>query len=200
MASVERNTTLNARVSAWTLVIGTFFQALLSTSSLPLTPMHLLALAIITTGAWAFVDEMGAHKPLVRAGFVVFCGAAFARAIALIDVSSASLGRFYLLYAYASMLAMFMWSVAYLHRQRTLKVAGSVGVLASLAPIAALIAGHIFVGAGALFGIDALMPASEGANLTNYAAINAVDYLLCGWAVVTAWFLLSGRIHDGASV
>jgi hypothetical protein len=42
--------------------------------------------------------------------------------------------------------ALLLWSVAFLHRQRSLKVLGAVGLVASAAPIAKLIVGHLAVG------------------------------------------------------
>lgn len=124
------------------------------------------------------MDEMGTRKPLVKAGFVAFCGAAMGRLMALIENSGPFAGRFYLLFAFAALLALFFWSVAFLHRQRDLKAVGAVGVLASLAPLAALVAGHLVLGVGAFFGIDALMQAVDGGPLNNQAAIRAIDGLI----------------------
>jgi uncharacterized membrane protein len=188
-------TTLNARVSAWCLVTGAISALVLSLQSQPLAPLRLLTLAVITIGAWAFCDEMGMRKPLVRAGFVSYSIAVLARSIALIEPHSQAVGRYYLLYAFAILSSLLIWSVAYLHRQRDLKVAGAVGALVSVAPIVALVAGHIAVGAGAAFGISSLLAATEGAPLSDFSAVNNIDYIFGIWGFVTAWFLLSGRIR-----
>ena len=63
-SDTTERTTLNARVSAWCLVAGAIAALVLSLQSPPLTPLRLLTLAVTTTGAWAFCDEMGMRKPL----------------------------------------------------------------------------------------------------------------------------------------
>jgi hypothetical protein len=189
---------LNARVGAATLMAGTLFQLALSHATVPLVPLKLLALGILATGIWAFADEMGTRKPLVKAGFIAFVSAVFARSIALVVAPDAQAGRFYLLFAFAALLALFLWSVAFLHRQRDLKLVGAAGVVATLAPLGALIAGHLILGLGALFGIDALMRAAEGQALTDLTAIRAIDMLILLWSAFAAWFLISGRIRFDA--
>lgn len=192
---MAQNISLNARIGAIALIGGTLLQLGLSHATAPLAPLKLLALGILTMGIWSFVDEMGTRKPLVKAGFVAFGAAAFARVAALVMAPQAVAGRFYLLFAFAALLALFFWSVAFLHRQRDVKVAGAAGVVFSLAPIAALVAGHLVLGLGALFGIDALMRGAKGQALTDLTAIRAVDMLILLWSGFAAWFLLTGRIR-----
>jgi hypothetical protein len=189
---------LNARVSAVALVVGTVALLALATQKYSLAPLRLLTMAVLAFGAWAFCDEMGMRKPLIRAGFVAFMFATFARASAVVDIHSESLGRFYLLYAFGLMVAMLLWSVAYLHRQRELKVAGALGALVSITPIVALVVGHIALGAGAALGIGSLLAATEGAELKDLSAITTVDAVFGLWAVVTAWFLWRGHIRGSA--
>jgi hypothetical protein len=174
--------------------------ALIILSVLPnsLAPLRLLTLAINVFGVWAFCDEMGMRKPLIRAGFVVFVLAGLSKAIALTEPHSPDLGRLYLLYAFALMFSLLFWSVAYLHRQRELKVVGAIGALASMAPILALVLGHIAVGAGTVFGIGALMAATDGAVLSDFSFIKTVDCMFAIWCLVGAWFLWRGHISSPA--
>lgn len=187
--------TLNARVGASLLMAGCLMQLGLSHAQAPLVPLKLLALGVLTTGGWAFADEMGTRKPLIKAGFVAFIASVFAKAIALVSAPHAITGRFYLLFAFAALLGLLLWSVAFLHRQRDVKVAGAVGLVTALAPLGALIAGHLVVGFGAWFGIDALMRAAEGQVLADLAAIRAVDMLTLLWSSFAAFLLLTGRIR-----
>jgi hypothetical protein len=189
---------LNARVSSVALVSGTVGLLGLAMQSYPLAPLRLFSMALLAFGAWAFCDEMGMRKPLIRAGFVAFIFATFARASAVVCLHSDSLGRLYLLYAFGLMVAMLLWSVAYLHRQRELKVAGALGALVSVTPIVALVVGHIVLGAGAALGIGSLLAATEGAELRDFSAINVVDAVFGLWAIVTAWFLWRGHIRASA--
>ena len=93
-----------------------------------------------------------------RAGFVFF---AMAIAIAKVQltpgVAAKLVGRYCLLYAALLLLALLFWSTAFLHRQRTLKAIGAVGVLASIVPIIALVVGGRLLGVG-----DDLMAAFPG--------------------------------------
>jgi hypothetical protein len=189
---------LNARVSSVALVVGTVALVGLAAQKSSIAPLRLLPMAVLAFGTWAFCDEMGMRKPLVRAGFLAFMFATFAPASAIVDVHSSSLGRLYLLYAFGVMIAMLLWSVAYLHRQRELKVAGALGALVSVTPIVALIVGHIALGAGAAMGIGALLAATDGEELRDFSAINTVDSVFGLWAVLTAWFLRRGHIRASA--
>jgi hypothetical protein len=198
LISAKDKPSLNARVSAAALVVGTLSLLILASVDNSLAPLRLLTLGVLTFGAWAFCDEMGMRKPLIRAGFVAFIFAIFARSYTLMEPYSDSVGRFLLLYTFSLMTAMLIWSVAYLHRQRDLKYAGALGALASLAPIAALILGHIALGAGAVFGFGSLLASAQGGELDDLSGINTIDFMFGLWSLVTAWFLWHGHIKSTA--
>ena len=185
---------LNAKVGAVALTVGSLAVVGLGQIPMTLAPLNLLALGVLTLGAWAFGDEMGLRKPLNRGGFVVFIAAMFARIHPLLEPQSPVQGRYFLLYAFALLLAMLLWSVAFLHRQRDVKAAGAVGALVSVAPIVALIAGHLAVGAGAFAGIRALMAATDGAALTDLSSIHTIELIFALWSLTTARFLWRGDI------
>ena len=190
--------TLNARVSAWSLATAAVAGLVLSWRPESLVPIRLFAASLALLGIWSFCDEMGMRKPLVRAGFVAYSLAALARLLALMDPQSHAVNRHWLLVAFGMACSMLLWSVAYLHRQRELKAAGAIGALAAFAPIAALVAGHLVVGAGAALGAGALVSAAEGAPLGDLSALHYLDRLFGSWCVATAWFLLSGRIRSSS--
>lgn len=184
----------HARQSAVALMLSALALLLLPLANHPLTPLRLLSLGICTFGIWAFCDEMGLHKPLNRAGFVAFAMAILGRVIGLVDNHSAALARFHVLYAFGLMLALLLWSAAYLHRQRELKWVGAVGAMASLLPILLLLAGHLALGAGALWGFGALMSAVEGGAMQDNAALQWIDAVFAVWLLVTAVLLWTGKI------
>ncbi|WP_223248358.1 hypothetical protein, partial [Sulfurirhabdus autotrophica] len=126
---------------------------LLSHIDTSLAPLRILTLTVAAFAAWAFCDEMGLRKPLNRAGFIFFTIAAITKVQISLGIATEFAGRYYLLYAAFLLLAVLFWSIALLHRQRELKVIGAVGVIATLAPIAAIIVGHIVVGLGAALGV-----------------------------------------------
>ena len=191
-------TSLNAKVGAVTLAVAAFSNLLLSHFSTPLAPLRLLSLALAAFASWCFCDEMGMHKPLNRAGFVFFAIAVAAKVQIVIGVAAEFAGRYHLLYATLLLAAMLFWSVAFLHRQRTLKVVGAVGVLTSLVSIIAVVVGHIALGAGAALGVGALLSATEGAAPTDLAFVTLIERMFGLWGYLTAWFLWRGHIRSSA--
>jgi hypothetical protein len=193
-----RATSLNAKVGAVALAVAAFLTLLLSHFSQPLAPLRLLALALAAFAAWSLCEEMGMHRPLNRAGFVFFSIAVVAKVQIALGIAPAVVGRYYLLYAAFLLVALLLWSVAFLHRQRTLKAAGAVGVLASLAPILALLIGHVAVGTGAVLGVGALLSATEGAAPVDLSYVTLVERMFGLWAYLTAWLLWRGHIQSPA--
>ncbi len=187
---------LNARVAAVAIFAGSIALALLAFIEPVLAPLSLLTLGIITFGIWAFSDEMGIRKPLIRAGFVAFIFAVFAKSSALLQISSPDLARDYVLYSFALLIAVTLWSIAFLHRNRDLKVVGALGVFTAVAPIILLLVGHVIVGVGAAFGIAALFAATAESGAIRFAVVDNIEFLFSLWGIVASVMLWTGRIHD----
>ena len=190
--------TVNAKVGAIALAISAFVILLLSHVSNTLAPLRLLSLALSVFAVWCFCDEMGMRKPLNRAGFVVFVIAVAVRVQLILGVSDGQAGRYYILFASFLLLALLLWSTAFLHRQRSVKAVGALGLVATVLPIVALIAGHLALGAGALLGIRGLLAAGDGARLTDRSFVTFVERLFGLWGYAAAWLLWRGYIcnHD----
>ncbi len=171
---------------------------LLSHTALPLAPLRLITLAVAAFAAWAFCEEMGLRRPLNRAGFVFFAIAAATKVQITLGLASQLIGRYYLLYAAFLLVAVLLWSVAFLHRQRALKMVGALGVAASLAPILALVVGHLVVGFGAALGVGAMLSAAEGAAPANLSFVTLVERLFGLWGYLAAWMLWRGHIKAPA--
>jgi len=189
-----RAPSLNARVGAVTLALAALMTLLLSHTATSLAPLRILTLAIAAFAAWAFCDEMGLSKPLNRAGLVCFSIAAITKVQIALGLASQFVGRYYLLYAAFLLLAVLFWSVAFLHRQRDLKVVGAIGLVATLAPIAAIIVGHIVVGLGATVGVGAMLAATEGGSPTDLSFVTLVERIFGLWGYAAAWLLWRGHI------
>jgi len=185
----------NAKVGSVALAAAAFLTLLLSHVAEPLAPLRLLVLALAAFAAWSFCEEMGLHRPLNRAGFVFFAIAVAVKVQLLLGVASDFVGRYYLLYAAFLLIAVLFWSIAFLHREQSLKAVGAVGLLASLGPIVLLVAGHIGLGVGAFFGIGALLSAAEGAATDNLGFVTLVERVFGLWGYVAAWFLWRGHIR-----
>ena len=190
----SRAVTLNARVGAVALAVGALMTLALSHTAMALAPLRILALAVAAFAAWAFSDEMGLRKPLNRAALVFFAIAAFTKVQIALGVDASVLGRYLLLYAGFLLLAVLCWSLAFLHRQRELKLAGAVGLLATAAPIAAIVVGHVAVGMGAAFGVGGLLAAAQGDVMADTGFVTIVERIFGLWAYLAAWFLWRGHI------
>jgi hypothetical protein len=190
----SRAESLNAKVGAIALAVAALMTLLLSHTATSLSPLRIFALAIAAFAAWAFCDEMGLRKPLNRAGFVCFAIAVIAKLQIALGVTPDVVGRYYLLYAAFLLLAVLFWSVALLHRKKRLKIVGAVGVLATLAPIAAILVGHIVVGVGAVIGVESLLSATNGGAPSDLGFVAMVERIFGLWAYVAAWLLWRGHI------
>jgi len=197
-AFAPRATSLNAKVGAVSLALAAFSTLLLTHVSQSLAPLRLLALSLAAFAVWAFSDEMGLRKPLNRAGFVFFAIAVTAKVAATLGVSTDVLGRYYLLYASFLLAALLFWSVAFLRRQRALKVLGAVGVAATLVPIVALVVGHLVVGVGAALGVESILSAANGTTAARLGFVTLVERLFGIWGYVAAWLLWRGHIQATA--
>lgn len=185
-------TSLNARVSAMGLISGSAATAALSFAP-ELVPLRFLALGFFGLGAWGFACEMGADRPLNRAGLVALAFAIMAKTISLLDGATPTASSS-LLYAFALLLALWLWSVAFMHRDGPLKIAGAIGASVTILPILALIAGHIFVGVGAYWGIGALYEGLNGGMTAEPQIITIVESVCAAWSLVAGALLVTGRI------
>lgn len=168
----------------------------LSHTSVPLAPLRILALTIAAFAVLSFSDEMGIRKPLNRAGFIAFAVAAFARVQVALGVEPNVVGRYLLLYSVFLLLAVLFWSVAFLHRKRELKVVGAVGLLATAAPIAVIVVGHIVVGVGATLGVGSLLAATQGSVPSDMSFVTTVERIFGLWSYIAAWLLWRGHIAN----
>jgi hypothetical protein len=191
----SRAQTLNAKVGAITLAIGAFMMLLFSHTSVSLAPLRIVTLAVTAFAVWSFSDEMGIRKPLNRAGLIFFAIAAITKVQVALGVEPHLAGRYLLLYSAFLLLAMLFWSVAFLHRQRELKVIGAVGLLATVTPIAAIIVGHIVVGVGASLGVSSLLAATQGAMPSDTSFVTMVERIFGLWGYIAAWLLWRGHIN-----
>ena len=190
----SRAASANARTAAVGLGAAAFMTLLLTHVSAPLAPLRLLTLAIAAFATWAFCDEMGMRKPLNRAAFVFFAIAAIAKVQIALGLTAEFAGRYYLLYAAFLLMAVLLWSVAFLHRQRALKLVGAVGVIATAFPIGAIVVGHLVVGVGAAIGVGALLAATDGSAPSDLGFVTLVERIFGLWAYVAAWLLWRGYV------
>ncbi|MBL4646305.1 MAG: hypothetical protein COA52_05975 [Hyphomicrobiales bacterium] len=191
-------TTLNAQLGAITMALSAIGTGVLAVTPTQLAPLSLLFLLLATFGLWALCDEMGMKKPLVRGAFVAFAFATGAKAQGLLHTDPEVIVRYYIFYAFSVLLALLLWSIAFLHRQKELKIVGVLGATATVTPIILLITGHIIVGIGGAFGVTALYSIADRLAQSKFAAIDNIDLIFACWTIAASALLWRGHIRDSA--
>lgn len=186
--------TLNAKVAAASLLVGAVALHIINQFDYSIVPIRLLTLGVLILGAWSFSDEMGMRKPLNRAAFICFIFSMFALGVSVLNPTASDIGKYFLMYALMLLFAVLLWSAAFLHRQKSLKIIGTFGAIASLLPVAIIVAGHLSVGAAGFFGVSALLNADEGSTLLGSTPVNFVEAVFLLWSLATAVLLLKGQM------
>jgi hypothetical protein len=189
--------TLNAQVGAIALAVASFAILAMSHVTVPLSPLRLFVLALALIAVWAFCDEMGVGKPLNRAGFVFFAIAVGARLQAIVGVPAEVLPRYHLLYSAFMLAAILLWSVAFLHRKRIVKIVGAFGLASAFTALSGIVMGHIALSAGVVVGVSAVLSAAAGA--ADNMLVCLVDRVFGLWGYVTAWLLWRGHVASPAA-
>ena len=189
-----KTNSLNGRVASVMLAFSALLTLILTHTSVPLTPLRICAITVATIAVWAFVDEMGIRKPLNRAGFVCFTIAVLCKVQISLGMEQSLVGRYMLLYTAFLLMSVLFWSVAFLHRKKQLKIVGAVGLAAAIAPLAAILIGHIAVGYGAILGVGTILSASSGSIVQDTGFVVVVERIFGLWAYVAAFLLWRGYI------
>ena len=191
-------TTLNAKVAAFGFPIGALGIHILHQLDASLIPLKLLSIGILIFGVWAFSDEMGLRKPLNRAAFVGFIFSMGALLFVTLQPEQLN-SQYFLIYSFGLLFSVLAWSAAFLHRQKSMKLVGSLGAAASLLPILVLIGGHISIGFGAVFGLNLLFNLPSGSSLLGSPVLNTIEAIFVLWALFASVSLLSGSIRNTAA-
>lgn len=158
------------------------------------SPLTILFFGTMAFGVWAFCDEMGTEKPLVRAGMVAFLLAVFGRVSALVMAGTEPAPGANILYAIAIAMSILLWSTAFLHRSNIPKVTGLVGVVAGSFPVLVFVLGHVLLGTAVVAGSASLWAVGASPQDFGVREVEIMDYLLSAWGLAASWLLLTGRI------
>ena len=192
-ATIDAPTRLNARVGAVALAIGGPLNLVLHAQGDRLGPLAYAAWLIFSLGLTCFCDEMGAGRPLNRAGLVAFAAAFCADTLALVGPGPAAR----LLYAFSLLLALVLWSVAMMHRTRMVRAVGSVGAALGGLALALLLAAHVLIGAVTIVGFSQLFAALDDPAKSAAGALVAIDAAACVWALAVAVLLWRRQLRSG---
>ena len=186
---------LNARVSAAALVVGASSQMLAGLSGQLAAPWAFAGWLVFVVGAIGLCQELGASRPLNRAGLVCLAAAFCARAALILSPDAPVEVRSLLLFAFSMMGAFLFWSVALMHRSDRPRLAGALGTMLSGSAILLLLAAHILVGSVALFGFSDLFRALHDPAAGAGRAMGALSLIIALWSLVSAFLLWTTGVN-----
>ena len=190
MVSRENSPTisLNTRAGALALVVFAPLNLLLHLQGPRLGPLGYVAWLGLSFGILCFCEEMGAGRPLNRAGLVLFSAAFCADTLAMLSIDPIVIARSYLLYAFALLGAL-------MHRTQFARAVGSAGAAVGGGAIVLLVAAHLLLGATTILGFTQLFRALGEPSASPLAALAIIDSVFCGWCLLTSALLWTARLR-----
>src|SRR5271165_213822 len=141
----------NARSGAIALASCTSVHFLVDLQGMRLAPLALVSWLGVSFGVLCLCEELGASRPLNRAGLVLFSAAFGARLLMTVAVDSTLYARAELLFAFATMGALLFWSVALMHRRQAPRAFGIAGTALTGSTLALILAAHLLVGTATIW-------------------------------------------------
>ena len=187
---------VNARAGALSLAVGAPLNLILHMQGPTLGPLSYAAWLGVSFGALCFCEEMGAGRPLNRAGLVLFAAAFCADTAAMLAVDPIVVARAHLLYAFAILGALVFWSVALMHRTQTARAIGAIGTAVGGGALLLLVGAHLLLGAATIMGFSQLFLTLAQPSRSAFAALAVFDSVLCLWCLSTSILLWTGRIRS----
>lgn len=184
----------NARGAAVALLVGGPLNLFLHLLGPGLGPLSYVSWLVVSFGILCFCQEMGAARPLNRAGMVLFAAAFCANTLAMLAVDPATIVRAQLLYAFAVLGALVFWSVALMHRTKTARAVGAVGTTVGGGALLLLLAAHLLLGSVTVAGFSQLFSALSEPARPTFAALVVIDSLLCVWCLSASVLLWTTRL------
>ena len=186
---------LNARVGAVAMLVSAPANLILHMHDQLLAPLSYLAWLGLTFGLWCFCEEMGSRRPLNRAGLVLLAAAFWADTTATFAVDPISIARAHVLYAFAALGVLVVWSVALMHRQETARAMGMIGSVLGGGALVLLIVAHILLGASTIFGFSQLFLALDQVGPNSFNALVTIDAVVCVWCLAACFLLWTGKVR-----
>ena len=188
-------TSLNARVGAIVLTICAPLNLILHMQGPALGPLSYAVWLGLSFGLLCFCDEMGAARPLNRGGLIALAAAFVADTLLTLSADPSLVARASVLYAFAVLGAVVLWSVALMHRKQTARAIGAIGALVGGGALALLVAAHVLLGAATVLGFSQLFAALQEPGHSTLAALMLIDAVLCVWSLPIAFLLWTARLR-----
>jgi hypothetical protein len=82
-----------------------------------------------------------------------------------------------------------------MHRRETARAIGAIGAVVGGGALALLVAAHLLLGAATILGFSQLFVAIEAPGRSSFAALAAIDAVLCVWCLAISALLWTGRLR-----
>jgi len=186
---MSQSTRRNARTGAIALTLFAPLHCLAGLAGATLAPPGFACWLGISFGILCLCEELGAAKPLNRGGLVLFGAAFCARLLMTIAVEPALQVRAELVFAFAAMGALLLWSVALMHRPFAARAIGMLGAGFAGLALGLILLAHLIVGSAAMWGFGALFAALADPTHDTRTAMLTLNAILALWGVLTSGLL-----------
>lgn len=188
----------NARAGAVALVVFAPLHGVASFLGAMLAPMAFACWLGLSFGILCLCEELGAAKPLNRAGLVLFGAAFCARLLMSLAVEPALYVRAELLFAFATMGSLLFWSVALMHRPHAPRAVGMFGTAIAGSTLALIVSAHLVVGGATILGFGALFSALSSPTLDTRVAMTTINAIWTAWALVVSGLLWTQSVRSAS--
>lgn len=179
----------NARMGAIALAFFAPIHFVVSLAGAELAPMAFACWLGISFGILCLCEELGAAKPLNRAGLVLFGAAFCARLLMTVATEPTFHARAELLFAFAAIGALLLWSVALMHRPQAPRTVGILGSAIAGSTLGLILLAHLLVGTATIWGFGALFAALSSPARDTRGATLTINATLALWGLVTSGLL-----------
>jgi hypothetical protein len=193
---VSPTITLNARAGALALAVFAPLNLVLHMVGPRVGPLSYVAWLGLSFGILCFCEEMGAGRPLNRAGLVLFAAAFCADTLSVLSVDPLVIARSHLLYAFGLPGAVVLWSVALMHRTEFARAVGAAGAAVGVGLLVLLVAAHLLLGAVTIVGFSQLFRSLDGRSGPAFVSLTVIDSVLCLWSLLTSALLWTAKLRS----
>lgn len=181
--------TRNARTGAISLAVFAPIHCFAGLAGAMFGPMGFASWLGISFGILCLCEELGAAKPLNRAGLILFGAAFCARSLMAVAVEPTLYVRAQLLFAFAIMAALLFWSLALMHRPQAPRTAGVLGTAIAGSTLGLILLTHLMLGGATIWGFGALFAALSSPTRDTGGAMLTINAVLTLWSLITSRLL-----------
>lgn len=188
--------TRNARIGAVALAIFAPLHGVVGLFGAMFAPLGFMCWLGVSFGVLCLSDELGAAKPLNRAGLILF-GTAFCARLLMTLASEPMLHvRAEIAFAFATLGALLLWSVALMHRPHAPRTVGLFGLAVSGSTLALILSAHLLMGSVTIWGFGTLFAALADPALDTGTALATINAIVALWALIMSGMLWTRNLRS----